>query len=272
MTRSAFNCSRLALAGLVVVLLVGCDTSLEPFHRNSGLYSIHGVLTLSENTHYVRVKNLNDPVPEDATRKLDATVRLENLTAGTSQTLTDSVVSFEGIHTHNFRVDADIQPQANYRLTVERSDGRVARATATMPPVTEVTVDAREPVKCLFGASFHFRNVPHPRLVEISIGVPWNGAYQWVDRDIPTQSGFSVWRIAEEVLPRDITAVVDSNRYCTYLEDDHYRVAYTHYGPDWPADSTRTNPVASNVENGLGLFGGLHRDTLTVQIDTVTVQ
>lgn len=262
----------LALGVTVVTVLAGCDTSLQVFDDDTGLYSISGVLTLSKNTHYVRVKDLNAPVPDDSARSLDAAVTLENVTAGTVSTPTDSIVSFDGIHTHNFRIDQDIQPGAKYRLTVERSDGGATQAVAIMPPITEVDVTAREPIKCLHGANFHFRNVPHPRLVEISIGVPWNEGVRWLDRDIPTKSGFVVWRVLEEVLPRTITATVDSNRYCTYLEEDFFHVAYTHYGPNWPTDSVRTNPVASTVENGLGLFGGLHRDTLTLRVDTVTVQ
>lgn len=262
----------LAIIVALLTVLVGCDASLEPFHRNSGLYSIQGILTLAQDTHYVRIKNLNESVSRDTSRDLDATVTLENLTTGTSKTLADTVVSFDGIRTHNFRITDDIQPTHAYELTVERADGRSARARATMPPITEVTVDADEPVKCLFGASFHFQNVPLDRLVELSVGVPWNDGYNWVDRDLPTKSGFVVWRILEDAFPRRITSNVKRNRYCLYLPDNHFRVAYTHYGPDWPTDSVRTNPVASNVENGLGLFGGLHRDTLTVQIDTVTVQ
>jgi hypothetical protein len=46
------------------------------------------------------------------------------------------------------------------------------------------------------------------------------------------------------------------------LKNNYMRVAYTHFGPDWPADSIVANPLGSNVEGGLGIFGGLHRDTL----------
>lgn len=261
----------IALAFICTLVLVtgACDTLLEPFDDETGVYSIHGILTLSEDTHYVRIRDINQPVTSDSTPGLDATVTLQNLDEGTTDILTDSVVSFDGTYTHNFRVDTDIQPGDSYELTVERSDGETATARATMPPVTEVEVSAHEPIFCLTGPVFDFINVPDPRLVEISIGVPWNDSYRWVDRDVETQSGFLVWRVLEEALPRSVTAARDSNRYCTLLPDNKLLVAYTHYGPDWPADSTRLNPVKSNVHNGLGLFGGLHRDTLTVTVDTV---
>lgn len=269
MTYSYSTSFGMALLCTLLLVAGACDTSLEPFHEKTGLYSIHGILTLSKDEHYIRIKDLNEPVPEDSAPGLDATVTLENLDEGTTNILADSVVSFGGIYTHNFRVEGNLEPENTYQVTVERSDGLTATAQATMPPVTQVDVSAREPIYCLYGASFHFLNVPHPRLVEISVGVPQDDRYEWVHRDVPTQSGFVVWRILEEVLPRQITAVVDSNRYCTFLPDDKLLVAYTHYGPDWPTDSVRTSPIESNVQNGLGLFGGLHRDTLTLRVDTV---
>lgn len=262
----------LALGFTLLSVLVGCDTSLQAFDEDTGLYSISGVLTLSKHPHYVRINDLNDPASLDSARSLDATVTLENVTEGTSKTLTDSVVTFDGTHTHNFRIDQDIQPEATYRLTVERSDGATSRAVATMPPVTDIDINADEPIKCLNGANIEFNNVPDPRLVEMSVGVPWNEGSRWVHDDVATETGFVVWRVLDETLPSTITSSVARNRYCRQLQEDYFYVAYTHYGPSWPTDSVRTSPVASTVENGLGLFGGLHRDTLTVRIDTVTVQ
>jgi hypothetical protein len=259
-----------ALVTLLLAGTAGCDTSIQPFADETGLYSVYGRLTLSDGPHYVRVRNLNTPSPVDAPPPLDATVTLENLTTGTTETLTDSVVLIDSTYTHNFRADQPIQPEATYRLTVERSDGQSVQATATMPPRTDVDVEPAGSVACDEAVRLYFRNVPEARLLRLSIGVRWGQELRWVDRDIETSHGFRAMNIAEQVIPdRELRTypTLAPEEYCTLLDDKRVRLAYTHLGPDWPADSTRGKPFASNVENGLGRFGGLHRDTLIKPLD-----
>jgi len=244
---------------------VGCDNTVDPFEEEAGQFSIQGVLTLSQNQHFIRVKDLKDPLIRDSTRVLDATVTLENLATGTTETLADSVVIFDGIFTHNFRTDQDIQPGARYRLTVERPDGRRSQATATMPERTEVDVTPpkTESVGCMEGIILRFQNVPDERLLRRSVGVRWNDELHWVRDDVDTQNGFRPVSIVEEVIPRRVLDTAPSEAlYCTLLDDNRVRIAYTHFGPDWPTDRVLANPIRSNVENGLGVFGGVHRDTL----------
>lgn len=264
----------LALGLTLLTILAGCDTSLQPFANDTGLYSVYGYLTLSGNVHHIRVRNINRPASADSTRVLDATVTLTNQATGARETLADSIVFFDGIYTHNFRTEQDLKPETSYRILIERSDGRTARATATMPPITDLDVLAREPVDCLEGPTLKFRNVSPGGKVQISIGVPWDDGFQWVHRDVPAQTGFVAWRVVREVLPPDVLRSVDhdSTKFCTFLEEDHFRLAYTHFGPDWPSDSVLTTPVASNIENGLGLFGGVHQDTVNIGVDNSPVR
>lgn len=262
----------IALAGLV--LWGGCDNTLDPFAEDNGLFSVYGYLTLSGNQHYIRVRNLNDPLVEDSTRVLDATVTLENLSTGTTETLTDSVIIFEGTHTHNYRTDQDIHAATTYRLTVERADGRTTTATATMPQQTKVEVVGPSTVSCTQDLQFFFQNVSHPRLLRISVGINWDDQWHWtrdqaLGRDTLATYGFVPWRIVERTLPGPVlNTVEDPEDYCTLLDDNEIRITYTHFGPDWPADSVLANPVESSVNNGLGVFGGLHRDTLTQSVIT----
>jgi hypothetical protein len=260
------------LAGFLLV--AGCDTSVQPFAEDRGLYSVYGLFTLSQDTHFVRVRSLNDPPADDSVRPLDATVTLENRTTGRTEMLEDSVVVFEGEPTHNFRVTQAIQPGASYRLTVERSDGRATRADLTMPPVTQVQVDPDSVLPCATSARLTFENVPAPRFVEVSARLVVDEEIHWVSlgpaRPNPGGRlviGYGASSLVSKVVPQQVLdAIGDPRAYCQLLDDKELRIAYTHYGPDWPADSIRTDPTASTVDNGLGFFGGLRRDTLTQQV------
>lgn len=260
----------LALAGLL--LWTGCDNTLEPFDEETGQFSIQGLLTLSQETHFIRVKDLNDPITPDSTRTLDVTVTLENTATGTTEQLTDSVVVFDGIFTHNFRTDQDIQPGVTYELTVERPDGRSAQAIATMPERTELEVSPAKPeaIRCDRGIVLKFQNVPAARFLRIFVGLKYERDWKWVKvQDSDTELGISPANFVQEILSERIlrSEFGDNWRnakrlYCTLLDTDTFRIAYTHFGPDWPPDSVLANPIESSVKNGLGVFGGVHRDTL----------
>lgn len=263
----------LTLTGL---LLAGCETSVDPFVEENGQFSVYGFLSLTGEKHFIRVKDLNEPVTQGSTRALDATVTLENLKTGTAETLADSIVTFDGIATHNFRSEQEIQPKATYRLTVERPNGRASHATATMPLRTKVEVEPEDPVGCIESADYHFPNVSAPRFLEASVGVDVTGGkLRWVELGRPTVGpdgtlmySFDLSLILQELLPRaTLEEAGPPEDYCILVVDKKVRMAYTHFGPDWPLDSTFVDPLASDVESGLGVFGGLHRDTLVKTID-----
>jgi hypothetical protein len=254
----------LLLTGLL--LLGGCDTTVDPFAEETGVASVYGVLTLSEGPSFVRVKNLNAPLIGDSTRPLDATVTLTNRETGATETLSDSVVAFDGVYTHNFRVDRPLQEATPYRISVEHADGRV-QATATMPASTRVDVRPEGPVACTGQVRIAFENVPDPRLVRAEVGVPWRNDVHWVALETTQTGRVPLGRVTpsaalRRVVPESVLLSVGRpEEYCSLLFGP-LRIAYTHFGPDWPADSVVADPFASPVENGLGVFGGIHRDTI----------
>lgn len=267
--------TRIAIPVVGLFLLVGCDSSLQPIDEDAGLFSVYGYLSLTKNQHFLRIKDLGTPLLPDSTRTINATVTLTNLATGQSETLTDSVVSFKGVFTHNFRSDQAIQPDTRYRITVEQGGGQT-QATATMPEKTKVDFDPSGPIKCTESVFVNFRNVPEKRLLRMSVGIPWRNHRNWVPQsNFDTGAGetlierFDAASIARAVIPERILGTVgfQAEKFCSLLDDNKIYVAYTHFGPDWPADSVRTNPTQSTVKNGLGIFGGLHRDTLMKTID-----
>lgn len=264
------RCLSWGLALCVGILLFGCDTALDPFAETTGLYYVYGVFEVNHDEHFVRVRNLNNPPLRSGNPDpLDATVTLENLTAGTSTQLIDSTVTFDETRTHNFRVEQVIQPGATYRLTVERSDGRRTEATATMPETTKVALDPAptDTVPCDQGIVLNFQDEPKGTRIRRSVGVLFSDSLRWVREQVDVQDGFVPWRIVEKTLPRPVLQTIDRpERYCRLLDKKEAHVAYTHFGPDWPADSVLTNPTRSNVKNGLGTLGGVRRDTMRWQL------
>lgn len=261
---------------LVAMLLFwsGCDNTVDPFVEENGQFSIHGLLTVSKVKHFIRVKDLNDPVDADSARVLDATVTLENMSTGTTETLTDSIVTFDGLFTHNFRTDQDIQPGTSYRLRVERPNGRFSEATATMPPAATLEIEPTptDTAKCDGQILLTFEGVPLDGLVRISAAVRWEDQLHWTEQKrltLPT-GGYVPWRIINQVLPDPVLrSVGDPAQYCSeLLDDDTVHITYTRFGPDWPADSVLANPIESSVKNGLGIFGGIQRDTVLRTVDT----
>lgn len=261
---------RWVLLVALLVLLGSCDAKLQPFAENSGLFSIHGYLTLSDEPHHIRVRNLNDLVLDDSTQPLEATVTLKNLESGKTEILVDSVVSFDGMLTHNFRSEMDIEPEVTYEVSVERSDGRTSRATATMPGITEVDLIPDSGVACDSLLDVEFPEIDENRFIRASVGLKYGNVVDWHDiefKELVTgglRHRFKPAAVVDEVVPENVPPIVncDAARYCNLLDDHKIRIAYTHFGPDWPADSTLSDPLRTDVSNGTGVFAGLRRDTV----------
>lgn len=285
---------RSALPAALLALLVwgGCDNTLDPFAER-GSFSIYGYLTVHQKRHFIRIKDLNDPLLGDSTRTLDATVTLENLEDGTTKTLKDSVVAFEGIFTHNFWADMAVHPQTKYRITVERSDGAITQATTTTPRITTASVTPQEG-DCLTPFVVTLQDATELRRTRAAVGFRHGGRIVWIsqneriskqnagkDHGPPHGSSAHFAFTPESVLAEEIESVDDPNTpviepRCWELGDDKIYIMHTHLGPDWfgalPDGDIGFTPTESRfVDNGLGFFGALYRDTLSVTVDTSDV-
>lgn len=130
---------RVVVGLLAIALMAGCDDTLEPFvERDDAVFSMFGYLDLKADTQWVRVTPVRHTQFLDP-EALDAVVTLEHLGSGRVVTMHDSLFSFPdsrlgGVaHAHNFWTTEPLQPEASYRLTVERSDGATSTATVVMP-------------------------------------------------------------------------------------------------------------------------------------------
>ena len=281
-----FRSPVLALAALLLTIgfISGCDNAIDPFSEQ-GIYSIYGYLTLAPERQYIRVKALDAPLLPDSTRTLDATVTLENLDTGTATTLRDSVVAFGDVFAHNFYTDAAIAPNTEYRITVERYDGATTRATTTTPSILTVTA-APETGNCLATFQLTWETIPEIRRLTAWVGFDYGEETYWIQAPgqglTPVGEGASLTFSPEPVLAEIIPSQDNPNtefRYeprCLVLSSNEVYVRYRQLGPTWfgdvPEGDFTFDPTESRfIDGGLGFFGSLRRDTLSVTVDTANV-
>jgi len=273
-----FQKLRPLLMALCVVLSAafwsGCDSSVNILDRETGLYSIYGALNVHKDVNHIRVKDLDAPLVDDSTRTLDATVTLKDLQTGTTEVLTDSVVQFKDIYTHNFRITTDIRPDTKYQVTVERPDGRTAQATATTPAIADRTVTPQG-ADCTTSIRLTFEPVAAPENIDPVLGVEFGGDRRWTPAFGLRSAGSNANLVFLEFTPKQILNAIfkpvslnGREVWCHQLDTDKLYVRYTHYGPDFYGD---TPSDSLNVPGGIGRFGGYYKDSFSIRIDTANV-
>lgn len=269
-------------AALVLCLLFlsglsGCENSIDPLDKETGLFSVYGTLDLRSNLNYIRVKDLNIPLQQDTTGAIEASVVFEDLDRGLIDTMQDSIVEFDGVKTHNFYTDMDILPDSRYRVTVENLEGSTVTAEAITPHIAETNV---EPVSepCLTQIRLTFDPLLDRNDIALIFGFRYENQLRWVvpragvlgepgdffDDETETEIFSFTPKAILDIYPTS----EDDELWCHELDSDILYVRYTHYGPDFFNNSTSDS---LNVPNSTGRLGALYRDTLSFQIDTSNV-
>lgn len=148
--------------------LHSCDNTINPIDEDvdSGQMSIYGVITEGDNPVYIRVRDMTAPLTGEATRSLDVDVYLDDLDEGTSYELADSVVAFDGVYTHNYRVDQLRKHGHTYRIRAERQDGEgTVKAETQVPgysePYSYTPVD-----RCDVPIQIHFQHLESRTMID----------------------------------------------------------------------------------------------------------
>ncbi|MCC5942549.1 MAG: hypothetical protein JJU37_13500 [Balneolaceae bacterium] len=251
-----------------ILFLGACDNSFDPTDRDNGIYSVHGMLDLLEETSYIRVRDMNAPFTLDATEELDAIVTLYNLDSGDSFQLNSDIREFEGVFLHTFTFSDGVVPDTPYQIRVENSIGLELELTTQTPTLPELQIN-RENDACSTPVNLVF--------------APLNG-------------GTMVLRfgLEEDQEDRDgrwgILRVYDSSRYTdqvslsitphrtaegianawgapcsSLLRDGYLYLAIAHYSPGF---YERLNDEVTDILLTTQQFGGFYADTLAIPIDT----
>ncbi|MDZ7773388.1 MAG: hypothetical protein U5K31_11715 [Balneolaceae bacterium] len=255
--------------GLLALLLSSCDTSMEPFDRTQGFYSLYSYLDVRSDINYIRVKNLNEPLRENSNRQLPVTVTLENLENGETEVLEDSIQKIDGIYTHNFRTTTDLQYDVPYRVTVTDSAGnRVYAETRTPRNAKEHSFPSPPNCKEQFELSYH--GVTSPNNLSVEAGIQFRGQVYW--KSLPMVKGDST---NESQFRFTLKELIDENLYhrgynawCHHLSDDSLYVRYRHFSDE--LFGTLESDTVS-VPGGTGQFGSGYREAYRLPIDTTNV-
>lgn len=251
---------------LLLLLSSGCDNSMNAFDEEEGLYSIYGYLDLHEDINYIRIKDINETL-QDSDGVIDAKVTFENLDNSTSEILQDTVVEFDGVKTHNFRTTLDINPDTEYRVTAERSDGKTASATAITPYIAETSVNPMGE-NCSTTVNIDFEPVRSKNSLWVDVGFYYNQDLFWVPINTllieignKVNATFTPMMLINEAFEGETI-------YCFELSDDTFEVRYTHYGPGIYEEAVSDS---IGIPGGSGRFGAFYKDSFSFPIDTTGI-
>lgn len=274
----------------LLFLIVGCDATVDPVRKDT--YSVYGYVSTSADRQFIRVKPLETPLRADANRDLDVTVTLRDLDTGTTHSLRDSVIVFvddgDSLVTHNFWTDADIHPKTTYRLKVEGDGGVVTTAETTTPTNAPPTPIPQEG-NCLTQFRIRFDEAAQKPL-RIQGEFAYDGQRHKVpiDGDLVTPTGKAPYldfipesELLDTRIPGNETINIPFGPSllpprCLDLDSDTLRVYYVYGSRNWHEfDVDSSDPLNfihyvedTQVENGQGFFGALHRDQVAVRVDT----
>lgn len=272
---------------LLSIFLFGCDKQIDPYEKDTGIYSVYGALNIDETKHVIRVRDLNQFHNDSSSINLDATVTFHDLENGTSQVLRDSVVQFPANFTHNFILEKELKPRTTYRVSVERSDGESVSSTFTTPGVTDVQIlPLGSGYNCSSEFSIAFKNVLPSEIIRWEVGFEHQEQIHWLEfsqfcgqeYDESLQRLLVTTRpiiLLNEIFPSSQDSFNGCRPpwtptvRCKDLETGTTRLRYLHLGPGWQ----EVYPIYPNdpldieaIANGLGFLGAYHEGNATFQV------
>lgn len=260
-------------------ILLSCDDrTINPYEENQGVFSVYGALDMDEERHVIRVRNLLETFRSDSTFPIDATLTFTDPENGTSKVLNDSIIYFPAGKVHNYILFEDLKPSHPYHLTVERSDGIKVQANVTTPGATDITYIPEKIFYCEELIEFRFDNVRPDELLQMEVGVLYQGEEHWAPIRLIGQFEYEPFEelMIMEMRPRHLLTEIfpptgDTNffredllRYtpdvmCEDLDREFFMFRYIHLGPDWTGvisnDFGIINTDSGDIENGLGFLG-----------------
>ena len=145
--------STLAIAGVVVLLLAGCEEDVVAVRGTDMPFTLYGVLTPEADTQRVRVFPVEDQLLPARPEPLDARFASVNLETGEVWLWRDSLLQeADGHYTHVFWAPFQATYGHTYRLEVEHSDGAMTHVEVAVPP--HVVLVPQEPI--IHYPSFNF--------------------------------------------------------------------------------------------------------------------
>ena len=135
------------MALLAALVLLGCETSVDPIVGEERPFTLWGFLDARADTQFVRVFSISDEIGLDRAGALDAVVTSMDLETGETQQWRDSVIVYGVDSTgHVFWSPFQAVQNHRYQLEVRRSDGATSSVEVRMPPASTLDFD-RESIR-----------------------------------------------------------------------------------------------------------------------------
>jgi len=247
--------------------LLSCDSTLKPVDKDFGIYAVYGVLDLRKDINYIRVRDLNVPFTEDATREIDAEVTLENLDSGFTEVLERNRWFFNGVYQHNFKVEQEIEANTEYQFTITRSDDTaltldIVSPTQPEPVAAPINEDCYTPISVSFAPVYD-------STIEFFIEYDAVGAFN------PVRQGGYLLRNDGEMGKRAVftftpvevmklTPKTGGTYRCTDLLIPEFNIIYRHFSEGFYEKFYENKFEAFESTQR---FGSYYEDTLTIPID-----
>lgn len=278
----------LLFLGTMLVFTSCGERTVEPFDDLEGFYSVYGAFSVNEANQYVRIRRLDTPLLADSSA-FNGSVEFENLSNGMVEQLEDTVVEFNGNYTHNFLVEATIQPSTSYRLSVEDDEGNRTESTFTTPALTSsvYSPSSSTDIKCNTPVRIVLSNFEEPEKVLYEIGFRHDGRMNWERIDLFRDEiaySYANNSVALELSPHNFlvevfTPPLPDNPYldpfdlnptvsCFELDQKEIFIRYYHLGSEWnvglPNELPPLDIETEIIENGLGFLGGYHTEEIRI--------
>jgi hypothetical protein len=256
-----------AFSAIILLFLGACDNTFDPTEPVDGIYSVHGMLDLLEETSYIRVRDMNSPFTLDATEELDAFLTLHNLDSGEITQLNSNVREFEGVYLHTFLFNDGVLPDTPYQLRVESSSG-VELELNTLTPTLPVMQVIRENDACTTPINLVFDPMNGGTMV-LRFGLEPDREDEkgrWGILRIYDPSRYSEWlsiTITPLITAQGIAAT--SGPCSSLLSEGYLYLAVAHYSPGF---YEHLNDEFTDILQTTRQFGGFYADTLAIPIDT----
>lgn len=272
--RRVFSFSLIMLA---IILLHGCDPAFSPIEENNRHYSIFGYLNASADTQFVRIEKVRDSLFFDTPTKLDARVKLTNVTTGQSVFFKDSLFQypFRG-KVHNYYSTSAINPTETYRLEVVE-EGTKTKAEVVIPhtfPTPELLsgsrlkitdIDRLIGVKMIYSVYANCSNPPNKDICPEEPTINQH-SFQHLEDTLHVGNGVIHAQIGQSEDLQEIKKQY-SKEGITLVKVE---VVVAAGSPSWPdfigleEEEIAVPGNTSNIEGGVGLLGGVVTDTVVV--------
>lgn len=229
----------------LTIMLMSCETSIEPIIEEGKGYSIYGPLNISESPNYLRVHNNKAILNPEGTLPMDANISFTNLDNGESEILEDQIIEFDGLYTHNFKIDMPIEFDTRYQVYLDDGEGITSTLTTVTTKESAINV-LKDNARCSddFKLQLSNINVEAGEHLGVEIGLEAGNSWLWTNRITSATYDSDENIVTFSFTPYDISVSLFGQFdaiECSEFSSDIIRFRFTHIGYMDGADQDETN-------------------------------